>query len=292
MEPSKFMVPSRYMDKALVDSSGAVDGFGAPNVLDTDRTQLWRATVDDGAYLDFDLGELKPLNFFAVLNHSLAHGGSFELWASGTGVGGSDALNQTFDAWVPFRNIDELDIDEQNIDGYLGEDEIARYMSTGTRRFIYLDERILARYLRLYFHGPTWSTTYNPDGLVEAGFVAFGSYFQSDVFATAPVQAGPQTKSKHVEPEEGGPWVDVGNHYRAGTYNYDYSDESMVMGPWYDLLEDAGMEKPIFADIFPGAKSTALELRSQYYGLLESISEPKILAGPYGGVTLKIRENG
>lgn len=291
MKTSKFMVPHRYMSDALVTASGEVAGFGAPNVLDPDRTQIWRAPVNDGAYLDFDLGEPKALNGMVVLQHSLAHGGSFGLWASQTGAGESEVLSQEIEAWTPFRSLDELDLDEHNLDGYLGQDEIERYMRSGTQRFVYLD-RFVARYLRLYFHGPTWSTDYNPARLVEAGLVAFGSFFQSDVYVTAPVQMGPASKTKHDEPEEGGPWIDVGNRYRVGKYNYDYSDESMVVGPWYDLLEDVGLEKPFFADFFPEADSPALELRNQLYCILQNLTPLTGNAAPNGGVTLDVREYG
>ena len=75
-------ITRRYLNDASFTVSGISGDLGPANLLDHDRTQVWRAPSSQEAYADFDLSEPKPWNAIAIVSHSLGYEGSFEVWAS------------------------------------------------------------------------------------------------------------------------------------------------------------------------------------------------------------------
>ncbi len=287
--PPRFLT-RRYLGGAQVYASGSAAALGVANLLDEDRTMLWRADSASEAYVDLDLGEIKPVNCIAMIQHNLSYDGGLEIRA-GAAQGGGELMTVAYDAWEPLWGGDESPADEHDADGFPTDEERAKYFPAGTMRLIYLDQLVLPRWLRVYLHGPTWADEYNPTGLIQAGIVIPGCYFEADRRVSAPLPLGPEETSKLDYAEGGQVWVDEGARFRGGQYKFDNSAAGVALGGWYDLLQEVGVGKHLVADLFPGAISQVLRIRNQFYCHLTKFQRISLDRMVRGGLALEIRES-
>jgi|Deesub1362A_J573_1020465.scaffolds.fasta_scaffold01721_9 hypothetical protein len=278
------------MASAQVFASGEEPGLGAGNLLDEARSLVWRAPSSSEAWVDVDLGEALPINAVAVVNHNLSYEGSFEI-AAGDSQGSADALNISLEAWEPLWGVDECGADEHGADGYLSSEERERYFPAGSLRLVYLDELIVARWVRIRFLGPTWADQFNPDGKIQCGVLVVGYALESARLPSGPLPLGPQDSSRLAYSEGGQCFRDPGPAYRMGRYQFQFVRGEQVAGGWYDLLQEVGVGKSFVADFFPDAPSQVLRIRNQIYGHLTKLAPIKLTRGIWGGVVLDIRES-
>jgi hypothetical protein len=283
-------ITRRYLKEASFTVSGTSGDMGPANLLDHDRTQVWRAPSGLEAYADFDLGEEKPWNAIVIVSHSLGYEGGFEIWA-GSSPGQADILSETYDAWEPLWGYDECLYDEHGYDGFPTEEERERYFPAGSLRIIYLSQLIMARYGRLVMAGPAWSSEQNPDGLIQAGCIIPGYYFQADRPVGLPLPLGPEDNSILDYGPAGQLLSDEGPRFRAGRYTFEASHINQLMGPWYDALQEIGVGKPFVADFFPGMDSQVIRIRNQLYCHLVKINQPNWNRPRHGDIVLEVRES-
>lgn len=289
MEYSRF-ITRRYLKDISFTSSGAAGDLGSANLLDHDRTQVWRAPSGQEAFLDFDLGTEKPWNAIVIVSHSLSYNGAFEVWA-GSSQGQSDILMESHDAWETLWGFDECLFDEHGFDGFPTEEERGLYFPAGSLRIIYLGAQVMARFGRLVMTGPAWSDEQNPNGYIQAGCVIPGVYFRADRPISIPLTLGPEDGSRLDYGPAGQLWTDEGPWHRAGRYVYQASRIKNLMGAWYDTLQEVGVGKPFVADFFPGMDIQSIRIRNQLYCHLVKLNPPNWNRPRRGDMVLDVRES-
>ncbi len=287
--PPRFLT-RRYLSGAQVYASGSAADMGPANLLDGDRTMRWRATSAQEAYVDLDLGEIKPVNCLAIVQHNLSYDGELEIKA-GAAQGGGELLTAAHDAWEPLWGADECPADEHDADGFPTDEERAKYFPAGTLRLIYLEGLVLPRWLRVTLAGPTWADEFNPGGLIQAGTIIPGCYFEADRRVVEPLQLGPEETSKLDYAEGGQLWLDEEARFRGGQYKFERLAPEMAIGGWYDLLQEVGVGRHLVADFFPGARSQVLRLRNQFYCHLTKLQRISLDRMVKGALSLEIRES-
>ena len=291
LSPPRFLT-RRYLDldQLAIFASSEATGFGVANLLDEARTQVWRATSAEAAHVDLDLGLALPVNCLAVVQHNLSYEGVIQI-SAGADQGGAELLEHEEDAWECLWGADECAADEHGADGYPSSEELARYFPAGTLRLIYLPQLVSARWWRIGLVGPAWADQYNPSGLIQAGAILPGFYFQADRGVSAPLPLGPDDDSKLDYAEGGQHWRDEGPRYRGGKYPFQQLEEGQAVGSWWDLLQEVGVGVSFVADYFPGATSQVLRLRNQLYCHQVKIQPINLSRVVKGALTLEVRES-
>ena len=91
---------NRYLDAAVLGSSGAATGYPLTCVQDPFRSRRWRSATISGEYISVDFGASINFNTVVLVDHNLTFAGTIRITASDS-PGGSDLLDETYGAWPP-----------------------------------------------------------------------------------------------------------------------------------------------------------------------------------------------
>lgn len=107
-------------DRATISATSEVASLPASNLLDAQRSQVWRSTSGADQSIDITLaaGEVTPIGAVALVDHNLTPGGSIRLQGWSDAIAGSaQTVDVTVEPWAAFYG---YGVGQYGVGGYGG----------------------------------------------------------------------------------------------------------------------------------------------------------------------------
>jgi len=246
------------VDDAVTSASSEAGTLGAVNLQNRKLLKVARTSGVTGEWWKAAFSALTSVSTVAIWNHNLSTAATVRVRLSNNADMSSPVYDVTHNAWPEIYGWDEIGWD---LDGFGGVPLLTEFNDYKYYSIFRLGQTYEALYLRLDV-----DDSGNSDGYLQAGRLIAGVGWQPSNNFSRGWTLEWVDRSKQVDMEDGGIWVDKADKHRRLTLPFQFSNEADALGNYNDMQRVVGHSIDLLVLPFPDSTDIN-QYRTAIYGM-------------------------